>query len=128
MKNKLIGYFSFLVLFIIVTPSFSLADFTLGVNTTSTFQTTIEYVRELVDLALPLVATLALLAFFWGLAKFILNSNKPEEIKNGRNYMVWGILILFVLLTYKVIVGLIAGDLPYGTNNTDQNTLLLPHD
>jgi mannitol-specific phosphotransferase system IIBC component len=62
----------------------------------------------------PLLMAAAFLVFFWGLSKFILNSNKPEEIKNGKNYMVWGILALFILLTYMTIIGLVSNELDIG--------------
>jgi hypothetical protein len=77
-------------------------------------------IMELVGIAdslTPILSTLAFLVFFWGLSKFILNSNKPEEIKNGKSYMLWGILALFILLTYRTIIGLISVELGIGTQD-----------
>lgn len=65
----------------------------------------------------PLLMAAAFLVFFWGLSKFILNSNKPEEIKNGKNYMIWGILALFILLTYMTIIGLLSVELGIGNKD-----------
>ena len=65
----------------------------------------------------PILVTFAFMFFFWGLSKFILNAGSQEGIKKGRDYMMWGILALFILLTFRVIVGLIASDLEIGDTN-----------
>ena len=48
----------------------------------------------LVNTLVPIAFTAALLFFFWGLAKFILN---PDERESGRNLMIWGVIALFVI-------------------------------
>lgn len=110
MKNIKKIILVFLVLFIpSLTHAFDLAGSTIG-----------GIIMEIVDIAnsiTPILSTLAFLVFFWGLSKFILNSNKPEEIKNGKSYMMWGILALFILLTYRTIIGLISVELGIGTKD-----------
>jgi hypothetical protein len=81
-----------------------------GIN----FSSVISYLLELINLLIPLLVGVAFIIFFWGLSKFILNSNKPEEIKNGRNKMFWGILMLFVLISFKAIIGLVSNELEIG--------------
>lgn len=51
----------------------------------------------LVDKALPIVVALALLAFFYGLAKFIFSG--AEGKKEGQDLMIWGIVALFVMVS-----------------------------
>lgn len=80
----------------------------------STIGGVITEVTGIIGSVQPLLMATAFLVFFWGLSKFILNSNKPEEIKNGKNYMVWGILALFILLTYMTIIGLVSNELDIG--------------
>lgn len=53
---------------------------------------------------LPIVIALALLYFFWGLAKFILNSGDEDAQKAGRNIMLWGIIAFFVMVSVWGIV------------------------
>ena len=53
----------------------------------------------------PLLITLALLLFIWGLVKFIRSSGNEEDVKKGRQMMTWGIIGLFVIIT---IWGLVA--------------------
>lgn len=82
----------------------------------TTIGTVIKEVTDILNLLLPILSGLAFIFFFWGLSKFILASDKPEEIKNGRTYMLWGILALFVLVTYRIIVSLISNELEIGNS------------
>ncbi|MBX4206553.1 hypothetical protein KW784_02085 [Candidatus Parcubacteria bacterium] len=54
-------------------------------------------VGRLVDLALPIVVALALLAFFYGLVKLIWGG--AEAVKEGKSLMLWGIVALFVMVS-----------------------------
>lgn len=53
----------------------------------------------------------ALLTFFWGLAKFILNASDAKSHEDGRRLMVWGIIALFVMVSIWGIIGLLQDDL-----------------
>jgi hypothetical protein len=63
--------------------------------------------EDLVATATPIVAGIALLVFFWGLAKFILNAGIPDQRKEGQQVMIWGIVALFVLFSIWGIVSFI---------------------
>ncbi len=78
------------------------------------FKTVVDYISDIIAILVPILVGIAFIVFFWGLSKFILNSGKPEEIKNGRTYMLWGILALFVLMTFRVIIPLIRNELEIG--------------
>ena len=90
--------------------------FTLGAQTDSNFNSVVNEIVSILSLLRPLLMGCAFLLFFWGLSLFILNSDKPEKIKDGRNYMLWGILALFILLTYGVIVQMMASEFGVDTN------------
>lgn len=110
MKNTFKIIFTFLTWLVpVFVHAFSLKDSTIGGVITE--------VTLIISSIQPLLLAAAFLVFFWGLSKFILNSNKPEEIKNGKNYMMWGILALFILLTYMTIVGLLSVELGIGNKN-----------
>ena len=36
-----------------------------------------------------------------------------KKLKEGRNYMMWGILALFILVSYMAIIGIVAGELDF---------------
>jgi hypothetical protein len=63
-------------------------------------ETLVRSIGRLIDIALPIVVALGLLAFFYGLALFIFKSgDSDEEKKKGRSIMIWGIVALFVMVS-----------------------------
>lgn len=91
------------------------ALFTLGVPTFALAQSAnLGYLSNMVgdtqsilNMLLPLVVTLALLFFFWGIMVFILNAGDPEGRSKGIHIMIWGIVALFVIVSIWGIVGLL---------------------
>jgi hypothetical protein len=74
-------------------------------------ETLITSVGYLIGLLIPIVAALALLYFFWGLAEFIRAQGNEEKKKEGKSIMTWGIVALFVMVSIWGIVNYIASDL-----------------
>lgn len=54
-------------------------------------------VGRLIDIALPIVVAIALLAFFWGIVKFIFGGDEAK--KEGQQFMIWGLVGLFVMVS-----------------------------
>lgn len=50
---------------------------------------------RLINSALPIVVALGLLAFFWGLVRYIFSEKKDES----RDLMIWGIVAIFVMVS-----------------------------
>jgi len=80
----------------------------------------IESVRDIIDILIPLVAALALLYFFWGLAKFILNAGNEDAQKEGKNIMIWGIVALFVIVSVWGLVRFVGSAIGINPNSVDQ--------
>jgi len=59
----------------------------------------------IVNLLVPIVSTLVVVFFFWGLAMFVLSAGDEEQAKKGKNIMIWGIFSLFLMITIWGIVG-----------------------
>jgi len=58
-----------------------------------------------INLLIGIVAALALIYFFWGLAKFILHAGGDDEARvAGKQVMLWGIIALFVMVSIWGIV------------------------
>jgi tellurite resistance protein TehA-like permease len=70
--------------------------------------------RIVIDVLIPLAFALAMLFFFWGLAKYIRSTGTEKE--EGRNIMVWGVVALFVMSSVWGLVRFIQGNLAI-TNN-----------
>ncbi len=76
----------------------------------------------LVRSVVPLLFALAFVVFIWGVVQFIMNSSDEAKRAQGKQFMVWGIIGLFVMFSVWGLV-LILGK----TLNTQQgNTLFIP--
>lgn len=113
MKNQYFKYFLFLLVLtlpsVILAQSFSLED--------STFSGFVGEVIDILNILRPILFGLAFIVFFWGLSKFILNSDSKVEVENGKKYMLGGVVALFVLVTFMAIIGFIANDLGFDNDN-----------
>ncbi len=59
----------------------------------------------LVEITIAVVAAIALLAFFWGLVKFVFRFKGDEkEVEEGKRIMKWGLIALFVMVSVWGIV------------------------
>ena len=67
-----------------------------------------------VDSSKEVALGLALLFFFWGLAKFILNAGDTSEHEKGKNIMIWGIVALFVIASWAGLVRFLQSNLGIG--------------
>src|SRR5579863_1597296 len=96
-------------------PDFNLAG--------SNFQTLIGYALSIFAILVPILEGLTFIVFFWGLSKFILNAGNKEEVSKGKTYMAWGILALFILLSYKAIIGWASNQFEFGSSVNPKSVL-----
>lgn len=61
------------------------------------------------DILAPMAFILALLAFFWGVFKYIRNSGNDKD--EGKKIMFWGVIALFVMSSVWGLVYFIRGEL-----------------
>lgn len=67
----------------------------------------------IVNSLISLVAALALLYFFWGLARFILRAGDEKAREEGKQIMMWGIIALFIMVSVWGIVRFFSEDLGF---------------
>lgn len=79
-------------------------------------------VKGWVTLATPIVVGIGLLAFFWGLVKYIYNADSEDAKENGRRIMIWGVVALFVMVSVWGLVAFVSdaligdsGTQPFGS-------------
>lgn len=70
----------------------------------------------IIQIIIPLVFALALLLFFWGVAKYIWSEGQGKE--DGRKIMIWGVVALFVMTSVWGIVRFIQQDFLGGSNTS----------
>ena len=71
-------------------------------------QELLDAVGSLVERALPIVVGIALLGFFWGLAKFIFSAGDEGAKDEGKRIMIWGVVALFVMVSVWGLVNFLA--------------------
>lgn len=75
------------------------------------FSSAVCFFLDIISTLIPIVASIALLVFFWGLAEFIRKSADPGAREEGREIMKWGIVSLFVLMSVWGIVFFLSNDI-----------------
>jgi len=74
-----------------------------------TITTLINGVTDFILSGIPILVSLALLYFFWGIADWILNmSGDAEKMKKGRERMVWGLIALFFMVSVAGVVSILS--------------------
>jgi hypothetical protein len=51
------------------------------------------------------------LYFLWGVLKYIINLDKPDEREIARRHMIWGLVGLFIIFSIGGILGLLSSTL-----------------
>jgi heme/copper-type cytochrome/quinol oxidase subunit 4 len=98
LKKKCIVFLPSLLLYTI--PVLALAQ-------PSTFSDLINLFIDIINEAIPIIIALAIVVFFWGLAKFIISTGGGKEKEDAKNIIFWGIIVLFILLSIWGIVRLL---------------------
>ncbi|MCI0542168.1 pilin [bacterium] len=68
--------------------------------------------QEILSFLVPLIVLLAIVYFFWGLAKYVLSAGDAEKAAEGKSIMIWGVLALFVMVTVWGIIGFLQQSIP----------------
>ena len=66
----------------------------------------------------PLVITLSVVAFIWGMIEYFLNPNNEEKRKSGKGFMFWGLITLFVMVSMWGIVSVLSNTFGFKTSST----------
>jgi hypothetical protein len=63
---------------------------------------------------IPLLFALAMAAFIWGIIQYFLNPDNEENRKKGKDYMIWGLISLFVMVSVWGLVAVISNTFGIG--------------
>jgi len=74
-----------------------------------TVLTALDKVKQILNAVVPILITLAVIYFFWGLGLYILNAGSEDKKEEGRGIMIWGVVALFVMVSIWGLIGLIGG-------------------
>jgi hypothetical protein len=82
---------------------------TCTISSTSKLQDVLCYVTRLInDSVIPFIFAVATVFFVWGAIKFfILNADEEAQRDQGRQFMIWGVVALAVMLSVWGLVGIL---------------------
>ena len=81
-----------------------------------TFQGIIANVTKVLQSVIPILILIATIVFAWGVILYISAAGDEEKIKEGRQYIIWGIIGLAIIISVwgivKIVVTLFFGANP----------------
>ncbi|KKS57873.1 MAG: hypothetical protein UV23_C0021G0006 [Candidatus Nomurabacteria bacterium GW2011_GWF1_42_40] len=88
------------------------------------FQDLLCYVTRIInDAVIPLIFALAVVMFVWGAVKFfIINADEEAKRAQGRQFMIWGIIALAVMVSIWGLVSILGNTFGIGTSVLPQVT------
>jgi hypothetical protein len=72
-----------------------------------TFRSLVLIIVDLVNIAIPILVSLAVIGFIWGITQYGFNQDSEETKKTARKMMVWGIIIIFVMVSIYGILNIL---------------------
>jgi len=73
---------------------------------------------------IPFLVALGVAAFVFGIIQYYLNPNNEEKRKSGKTFMLWGVIALFVIVSFWGIVGILQNT--FNTSGTENNQIKIP--
>lgn len=84
---------------------------------TPKFQDLICYITRIInDSIIPLIFALAVVMFVWGVVQFVLNSDEEAKKAKGKQFMIWGIIALAVMISVWGLVGILGATFGFTTS------------
>ena len=83
----------------------------------TTFKSLLEYFTCIINSSIiPFLFAIAIIAFLWGVVQFFLNGENESEREKGKEFMIWGIIALTVMITVWGIVAIVGGSFGFEVN------------
>ena len=93
--------------------------FTPGIALAATFNNITELLNFFTNLisksVIPLLIALSVMYFMWGASTFIRSADDASKRAEGRQFMIYGIIALFVLISFWGLVAVLSNT--FGVNN-----------
>lgn len=89
-----------------------------ALTSTSKFSDLLCYITSIINNSfIPLIFAAATVMFIWGAIKFfIINADEEAKREQGKQYMIWGIVALAVMLSVWGLVGILGSTFGIGTS------------
>lgn len=92
-------------------------------NTSTGIALTITTVGNLLGMLIPIILTLAIIYFMWGVLQYVTKGKDASGQAEARNTMLWGIIAIAVMVSIWGLVGILRDTF----NISDNGTIPVPH-
>jgi phosphoglycerol transferase MdoB-like AlkP superfamily enzyme len=82
--------------------------------------TIIQMIKDLINVVMPLIISLTVLVFIWGIFRMVTSSDGAAR-EEARGYITWGVVALFVMVSVWGLVNILVSSLHL--NNTGPQNL-----
>ncbi|MBI2048490.1 MAG: hypothetical protein HYT30_01015 [Parcubacteria group bacterium] len=82
---------------------------------------TIAVINRILGAVVPLLITVALIVFIWGLIQYLMKVGDEEKRKEGVQLMLWGVIAIFVMTSVWGLVSLLQN-----TFSVQRNEAIVP--
>ncbi len=65
---------------------------------------------------IPLIFALAIAMFVWGVVQYVINSDEEAKKEKGKQFMIWGIIALTVMVSVWGLVSILGGTFGINTH------------
>lgn len=73
------------------------------------FQQLVSYITCIIGKSvIPLIFAMAVAMFVWGVVQYVINSSEEAKKEKGRQFMIWGIIALVVMVSVWGLVSIVA--------------------
>lgn len=97
-------------------PTLALA--TGGQQTLSNLTGFVNQAKVILGLLIPMAFALAIIYFFYGVAKFILSAGDPAAAEKGKSIMIYGVIAIAVMASVYGIVAYLQNTIGVNPNST----------
>ena len=85
------------------------------------FQDLLRYITCIIgNSVIPLIFALATALFIWGVVQFVINSDETEKKAKGKEFMIWGIVALAVMISVWGLVSILTSTFGINPNFVPQ--------
>lgn len=86
------------------------SGFSCSLGANPKFDTLVNYITCLISSSIiPLIFTLAFMLFMWGVVQYVINDTEEAKREKGKQFMIWGIIALFVMFSVWGLVKVLTG-------------------
>lgn len=86
----------------------------------------IDLIDRILGAIVPIVLTLALIYFMWGLVQYITSAGDETKRKDGKWMMLWGIIALFVMVSVWGLVSTLGNIVGVDAEQAPDTSILIP--